>query len=284
MNHQLLDIESINQAPGDFLSEIGHLFAVFDEHSQDSGNISYGIKSARQRFFVKTAGVPADPRPFLPHQERVALLRNAIRMRGSCAHAALPQLHNVIESPHGPMLVYDWLEGDLLHADSAARLQPQSALQRFRRLPVAEILNALDTVFALHLELAQAGWIAVDFYDGCLIYDFSRREMRVIDLDMYCEGPFVNRMGRMFGSSRYMAPEEFERGATIDERTNVFTLGRALANLLSDGSVARSTFRGGDRLFDLLRRACHPSRDRRYASIPEFYAAWVEAGKGSSCS
>ena len=134
-------------------------------------------------------------------------------------------------------------------------------------------------VFELHLELVQAGWIAVDFYDGCLIYDFATRKMQVIDLDMYREGPFVNGMGRMFGSSRFMAPEEFERGAIIDEKTTVFAMGRTVANLLSDGSLARSAFRGGDEHYNILRRACRASRDQRFASISEFYAAWLEAGK-----
>ncbi len=280
MNHQLLDIDSTDQMPQVYLSEIGDLFA---EHSQqDSGNISYGVQIEQQRFFVKTAGDPSDPRPFLSHKERVALLRNAVHLRRTCAHYALPQLHNVLESLHGPMLVYDWIEGELLHADSATRQHPQSALQRFRRLPVPEILNALVPVFELHLELAQTGWIAVDFYDGCLIYDFSNRKMQVVDLDMYRKGPFVNEMGRMFGSSRYMAPEEFERGATIDERTNVFTMGRTVANLLSDGTLTRSAFRGGDAQFDVVRWACRASRDQRYASLSEFYIAWLEAGNGAS--
>ena len=80
-------------------------------------------------------------------------------------------------------------------------------MQRFRRLPRPQIMEALDVIFDLHYELAQAGWIAVDFYDGCLIYDFACHELHVVDLDMYRESPFVNEMGRMFGSSRYMAPE-----------------------------------------------------------------------------
>ena len=105
MNHQLLKIESTDQKPETYLREIGSLFAVFDEHSQDSGNISYGVQVDRQRFFVKTAGDPSDPRSFLSHKKRVALLQNAARLRRSCAHSALPQLHNVIESLNGPMLV-----------------------------------------------------------------------------------------------------------------------------------------------------------------------------------
>ncbi|MDE0633830.1 MAG: hypothetical protein OXH73_20145 [Caldilineaceae bacterium] len=280
MSHPLLEMTEIKQAAGEYLREIGKVFSVFDAQTQDSGNISYGVQVGQQRFFVKTAGDPHDPRPFLPHEERVALLQNAVRVRRSCSHSALPRLHNVIESAHGPLLVYSWVEGELLHAGSATRQHPHSAMQRFRRLPLPEITKALDLIFELHCELAQAGWIAVDFYDGCLIYDFASQELHVVDLDMYRAGPFVNEMGRMFGSSRYMAPEEFERGAAIDERTNVFTMGRTAANLLSDGTLDRSAFRGSDERYEVVRKACSDERRMRYASVGDFYAAWLEAGNG----
>ena len=58
LNHQLLDIDSTDQMPIAYLTQIGYLFAVFDEHLQDSGNISYGVQIEQQRFFVKTAGDP----------------------------------------------------------------------------------------------------------------------------------------------------------------------------------------------------------------------------------
>ena len=282
MSHPLLDAEFTDQKPQTYLDEIGQLFSVFDEHAQDSGNISYGVQVDQQRFFVKSAGDPDDPRPFLSHEKRVALLRNAVRLRRSCSHIAIPKLHNVIESLHGPLLVHSWVDGELLHADRATRNMPQSALQRFRRLPASEILNALDVIFELHCELAQTGWIAGDFYDGCLIYDFARQDLHVIDLDGYREGPFINGMGRMFGSSRFMAPEEFEEGAPIDKRTTVFTMGRTAANLLSDGTLARSAFRGNEAQYYVVCRAGRSSRSQRFASVADFYAAWLEAGIATS--
>ena len=277
MSHPLLDIEFTDQAPQTYLSGIGKHFSVFDEHAQDTGNISHGVQVDQQRFFAKSAGDPDDPRPFLSHEKRIALLLNAVRLRRSCSHFAIPKLHNVIESSHGTLLVYSWVDGELLHADRETRNMPQSALQRFRRLPVSEILNALDVIFELHHELAQTGWIAVDFYDGCLIYDFARQDIHLTDLDGYRKGPSINGMGRMFGSSRFMAPEEFEKGAPVDERTNVFTMGRTAANLLSDGTLTRSAFRGNDAHYDVVCRACRAARHQRYASIAEFHAAWLKA-------
>jgi serine/threonine-protein kinase len=117
----------------------------------------------------------------------------------------------------------------------------------------------------------------VDFYDGCLIYDFARRQIRVVDLDNYHEGAFANAMGRMFGSSRFMSPEEFSLGATIDERSNVFTMGRTVAAFLSDGTLDRPPFRGTDALYDVVFRACRENPEVRYPSMAAFWRAWCDA-------
>jgi serine/threonine-protein kinase len=172
------------------------------------------------------------------------------------------------------LLVYEWLEGELLGAASAQRDNPTSSFQRFRSLPVSRILSCLDDVFDLHEQIARAGWIAVDFYDGCLIYEFASGRLRVVDLDMYTEGPFHNRMGRMFGSTRFMSPEEFKVGSVIDERSNVFVMGRTAVVFLSDGTLNREAFRGTGALFEVIAKACSPERSSRFASMAEFCRAW----------
>jgi serine/threonine-protein kinase len=279
-DHPLLDVEQIDPPAAAYLRAVGCVFAVFDERTQDSGNVSYGVRIGDDRYFVKTAGNPDDPQPFLPHPERVSLLRNAVRVSRSCAHPALPRLYQVIEAPGGPLLVYEWLDGEQLGVPRAMRDDPQSTFQRFRKLPVPEIARALDLVYELHDELARHGWIAVDFYDGCMIYDFDRRVLRLVDLDNYRDEPSTNDMGRMFGSTRFMAPEEFERGAPIDERTTVYTMGRTAAVFLSDGTLARRPFRGSDALYEVIRRACRDDRSERFPSMAEFSAAWWQARRG----
>ena len=100
-------------------------------------------------------------------------------------------------------------------------------------------------------------------------YHFERQAAHIVDLDMYHLGAFTNQMGRMFGSTRFMAPEEFERGELIDERTTVFTMGRAAIVCLGDDI--------GGALGEVVRRACRPEREERYRSMEEFYAAWQQA-------
>jgi serine/threonine-protein kinase len=138
--------------------------------------VSYGAELDGTRYFVKTAGRP-DP----GHRQRCALIRNAARIGETYRHPALPRLRRVIESPHGPVLVYDWADGELLHAPRASRDDPTSAFHRFRTLPADRIAAALDTVIDVHELFGNAGEVAGDFYDGCLIYDFAAHRLSLID-------------------------------------------------------------------------------------------------------
>ncbi|MFN0245341.1 MAG: serine/threonine protein kinase [Kofleriaceae bacterium] len=265
----LLARASINEPAELFLRSVGEVFAVFNERTQDSGNVSYGVRAGERRFFVKTAGRVDDPVPVLSHQARVELLRNAAEV-ARVLHPSVPRLHRVIESTAGPMLVYDWFDGELLNARRADRDDPASAFQRFRALPVERIVTCLDTIFDLHVVLARAGWIAGDFYDGCLLYDFTSSELRIIDLDTYHRGPHANTMGRMFGSTRFMAPEEFTLGATVDERTTVFNLGRAAFVFLGEPGASR----GSPTRLAAAARGCEPTPERRFATVADLVAAW----------
>jgi serine/threonine-protein kinase len=277
MDHFLIDIQMIAQPPSDFLRSTGQVFAVFDERTQDSGNISYGVLGDDRRFFVKTAGMPENSKAHLSHEQRVALLRNAVSFRQHVNHHSLPKLLNVIDSPHGPMLVYEWVPGELLGVERSRRADPASPFQRFRALPFSDLLTGLDVVFDFHRSAAELGWVAVDFYDGAMIYDFDTQAMRLIDLDNYRDRPFTNEMGRMFGSTRFMAPEEFELGAIIDEVTTVFTMGRVISVFLSDGTLELTPFRGDMALYEVMIRACQPERKERFPSMKAFHAAWLAA-------
>jgi serine/threonine-protein kinase len=75
-------------------------------------------------------------------------------------------------------------------------------------------------------------------------------------------------MGRMFGSTRFMAPEEHQLGAQIDQRTTVFTLGRTIRELLASARAE---------VVSVASRACEPDPERRFQTVDEFYEAWALA-------
>ena len=180
-------------------------------------------------------------------------------------------------APHGLTSVYEWVPGELLGVERSRRDDPATPFQRFRALPLCELITGLDVVFDFHRSAAELGWVAVDFYDGAMIYDFATQAMRVIDLDHYRNRPFTDEMGRIFGSTRFMASEEFELGAIIDEVTNVFTMGRVISVFLSDGTLEFTPFRGGRSLYEVMIRACRPERKERFPSMRAFHEAWLAA-------
>lgn len=259
-----------------WLSSIGKVFARFDATTQDSGNISFGVQTDDCRWFVKTAGDLGDPAGD-GHAARAARLRNAIVLSRSLEHPALPRLRGVVEAPLGPALVYEWADGELLGTPPERRTDPTTAGARFRALSVSEVLAAIGTLTDLHVALADAGWVAGDLYLGCLIYDMATHALTVVDLDHYTRGPTRNTMGRMYGSTRLMPPEELTLGAAIDQRSTVFTLARITLSLLTDEALDRSKFRGSPSLLRVIDRATAADPDERYPDV----ASYAEAVRAS---
>ncbi|TCC16991.1 serine/threonine protein kinase [Kribbella speibonae] len=244
----------IDVLPATYLDQLGTIFARFAP--RDSGNVSYGVEFGGTRYFVKTAGDPAATEPYLGFDDRVDLLRNAVELARSVNHPVLPTLHAVIESPAGPLLVYDWRDGDLL-GDPVTR-------ERFQALPTAEILAALATIYDLHAALDALGWVECDFYDSALLYDFQTRGLTVFDLDTYHRGPHHNTMGEMFGSSRFMAPEQHVLGAPLDTRTNAYVMARVALVFLPEPPPA-------------LHAVLLEATTTRFPSYQAFYDAWLTA-------
>ena len=234
-------------------------------------SIVLGIEDGRDRYVVKTA----------TDEETSRLLRDAVAFHSHVAHPAIVPLLHRFETPEGLALVYPWADGEVLAdaVDAAVphRDDPSSPYRRLLALPVADRCNAVRELFDAHVAVAAAGFVAVDLYDGSVLYDFDRRRLRLIDLDMYRPGPYVLDRDRQFGSTTYLAPEEHQRGATIDERTMVFTLGRFGLVFLGgarDRPPTRSDFHGGDAHWAVLQAATRPEPDERIATVADLCSAW----------
>lgn len=285
---ELLDLGTITAEDiGGYVRRHATVIEQFDHLTQDSGNVSWLVEVDDQRLFVKTAGGKDGANhggsvPYFDHAGRVSLLRNAVELAQSCSHSALPRLLNVIESPSGPALVYEAATGDLVRVPPDRRDDPESAYQRLAHLPAEQLLAVFNVLIDLHRALAAAGWIAIDLYDGCLIVDFASGSLSVIDLDTYRRGPSVNDMGRMFGSSIFMAPEEFKLGAVIDERTTTFTLGRLVWHFGTRLTEAAADFCGPAKVAHVIRQACQDSPSERYATVGAFGRAWMAARRSNA--
>ena len=241
----------------------GLAFALFDQ--QDSGCVSFGIEVAGRDWFVKTATT----------RDAAASLANAVEVHGRCRHRAVVSPVRVFEEP-SLTLVYPWRDGTVLNHATVAG-SDRGALERFRRLPVDRIERAVAVVLDAHAELAACGLVAVDFYDGCLLYDFDSDEIWLIDLDEYRPGPFVVDADRLPGSTSYMAPEEFTRGAVIDERTTVFNLGRMLHHLFASDDGWRGTIHQSA----VVEVATDPDPLQRHTAVAALLEDWARATEHS---
>jgi len=209
-------------------------------------------------------------------------MHNAAAFHQAVNHPRIPKLLSAFQDRDGYAQVYEWADGEVLYSPEYAgregRHHPSSPHRRFRQLPARTIVSALNAVYEVHAYLEQKGYVAVDFYDGCMIYDFARSELHLCDFDHYRPGPFTLEDDRNYGSSRFMAPEEFIRGSRIDRRTNVFTMGAAaFVFLAEDGSRDERCWRASQALYGVASRAASPNREARYGSVQDFCRAWLQA-------
>ncbi|WP_426563169.1 serine/threonine protein kinase [Angustibacter sp. McL0619] len=255
------------------VSRLGAVFRVFDQ--QDSGCVSYGVRGADGvGCFVKVARTATGAES----------LRRAVQVHTAVRHPALVAPTQVLADSEGPVLVYPWVDGDVLyHATvgpdgvptSQPRSDPGSPMARFRRLPLDAVRRAVDTVLDVHQVVDEAGLVAVDLYDGCFLYDWDAGALHVIDADEYRPGPFVTHE-QLPGSRRFFAPEELGTGQVVDRRTTVYRLGR-VARLLMDAGDTESAWRGTQAELGVIARATQPEPAARYQCVRDLVAAWRAA-------
>lgn len=261
-----------------WLNKIGDVFCIFDE--QDSGNISFGLKKNDKKFFVKYAG--AKPKNFYGNpKDAIGRLVKAIPIYTKLEHSSLIKLIDHFSIENGYAAVFDWFEGECLHSHwsfggEAKYTNPKSPFYRFKKLGIKKRLDTLNTIFSFHTYVELQGFVAVDFYDGSILYDFKNNKTKICDIDFYRESPSVNDLGEHFwGSTRFKSPEEFTLGSTIDSTTNVYTMG-AIAFGLLGGEIdhSYSKWEANQRLYEVAIKAVEKDRDKRYSTIKEFYGAW----------
>lgn len=254
------DLLSLAQSELPIRSLLASAGVIFqDKFPNDSGNEVFGVEYGGRKVFVKHSDKP----------DRVAALHRAEQLYARVRHDALPPLLNGFPTPGGYALVFEWLAAEHYALDG-----PRA---RFAALPLADKVRALGTVLDLHVLLEKMGFVAEDLYDGCFLYDFAARRLYVCDLDEYHDGPFTLDRDRTFGSTRFMAPEEWVLGSRIDARTTVYEVGRSGAILLGDRTGSREHFAGTPAMWSVLDRATRRAPEDRFPSVAKFAKEWRSA-------
>ena len=248
-----------------FLSEYGRVFKVFDD--QDSGNICFGTEKDGQRYFIKFAGAPTEQYNG-DLADAIVRLKATLPVYSALQHTNLIELVEAKDISGGFAMVFKCVDGDCM-----GRMYPAQH-KRFMALSVQDRLKVFADILDFFEYIASQNYVAIDFYDGSIMYDFEWGKTTICDIDFYRKQPCTNDMGRMWGSSLFQSPEEYQLGAVIDEITNVYTLGATAFALFGEYNRTRDKWQLSDKLFEVATRAVSDDRTKRQQSIRQFIDEW----------
>ncbi|MBQ2709738.1 MAG: serine/threonine protein kinase [Clostridia bacterium] len=258
------------KAPFDFtfLHEYGRIFRIWDD--QDSGNICFAAEYNGERTFIKFAGASTARGCDTP-TEAVARLKAALPVYQSLRHPALAEFLGAREIGGGFAMLFRYAD-----AACMGRMYPESR-SRFLALPIEARLRVYSDILDFLAYTAASGWLAVDFYDGSVMYDFARNQTVLCDIDFFRPLPTHNDMGRMWGSSRFMSPEESILGSPLDERTNVYTAGAMAFALFADSARSIDAWPLSPAAYAVITRATSHSPESRQPSLRHLIHEWHAA-------
>jgi serine/threonine-protein kinase len=251
-----------------FLSRYGKIFKIFDY--QDSGNICFGAEKNGERYFIKFAGAPTEKYTGKP-EDAIARLKSSVPVYQELRHPNLIEFVKAEEVGGGFAMVFRWVNGECM-----ARIYPESH-RKFMETTMETRLKVFNDILSFFRYVASRNYVAIDFYDGSILYDFEKQETIVCDIDFFRKTPCTNDMGRMWGSSRFQSPEEYQLGAVIDEVTNVYTMGATAFALFSDCNRSRESWPLNDKAYEIASKAVSDDRQHRQQSIEKFIGEWEAA-------
>ncbi len=188
-------------------------------------------------------------------------LKQEIRLARRITHRHVLRTHDFGEADGVPFVTMEYLKGVTLKQllDDRGRLPLPLALRIGRQ--VAEGLEAAHAVGVVHRDIKPLN----------VLFD-ARGDAKLMDFGLAAPvaATGASREGLIFGTPRYMAPEQV-RGERVDPRTDLYALGVMLYEL----SVGRPPFDGGE-VQDILRHQLEtPAPDVR-AAVPELPPAYAD--------
>ena len=275
-----------------WLEKEGTVFSVIDETG--SGCISFGVEKEGKKYFYKIAGAKTVEAE-VSCEYSIEVLKHATQVYKDIKHPYLIELVKDFSIDDFYVAVFNWEDGECLFDHwnfDKYKMNPCliTPMNLFKQLPLEKKLIVIEVLFSFMETVVKANYIAVDFYDSSLMYDFYNDKLTICDIDLFRKKPIYNDLGKDYlGTKRLKAPEENELGAMIDERTNVFTLGAMICDLLSDVKNNKERYEVGhfimnkqedycfnEASYEVLKKATTLDRMIRYPSIKELHKAWMQ--------
>ena len=278
-----------------WLKKYGSAFWVVDETG--SGCICIGMEDAERKYFCKIAGVNTVEAEVSP-KDSVKILKEAVHLYDDLQHPNLIKIIEAYDYNQFYAVVFEWANGECLFDHwnfETYQKDPtvKTPKEKFKELPVSKKLKATEVLFSFLQNVNQAGYVAVDFYDGSIMYDFPTDTITICDIDFFRKAPVVNDKGiEWFGTKRLKAPEEYIKGCTIDEQTNIFTLGALIFEFFgsfSDEEIHKRycdnqfipcplmNWQLSEESYRVAAKAVSRNKSERYVSFATFLCEWKAA-------
>ncbi|HEX2730938.1 MAG TPA: serine/threonine-protein kinase [Polyangiaceae bacterium] len=200
----------------------------------------------------------------------------------------------------GAFLVMELLQGESLQSliSRERRLDPERAVAF--TLQILQGLEAAHALGVVHRDLKPDNVFVVPGRQGPLlkVLDFGIAKLRASEEYQMT----LTRPGSIMGTPEYMAPEQAYSADLVDQRSDIYSLGVMLFEMLSgllpaEGEtpqqIAELVLKGHSRrlaqlvpslptaLIDVVETSMRPDPNRRFANVPEMRAALTRALEGS---
>jgi len=203
------------------------------------------VYRARDQRLGRNVAIKVLPDAVTTHPDRLLRFEQEARAAGALNHPGILDVHDVGSYQGLPYLVFELLEGQTLRdALAAGRLPLSKALDL--ALQIARGLAAAHDKGIVHRDLKPAN-VFVTTDGRTKILDFGLAKLGEAEpsrVDERAEtdadtSQMLTDPGRLLGTAGYMSPEQV-RGATVDHRSDIFSFGCLLYEMLT----GRRAFQG----------------------------------------
>ena len=214
-------------------------------------SLSYKVRIDGKQYFMKRL------RPELQEEQRCrTLFHKEFEIGSSISNGHVARYEKICEDSNGLYILMEYIYGstveEVLNANKAYFANEQN-LWKF-------LLQLLDGIKAFHSQ----GIAYLDFSPSNIMLTQMGNNVKIVDLG-FC---FNNTYGHTAGTTPLFAPPEIEHINDIDERSDIYAIGR-LVRYIQDKSGARYS----KQLNNIVNRCLNEKKEKRFASTEEMMRA-----------
>ena len=266
---------------------IGTQFGRYEIRSKIGAGGMGEVFAAYDSELNRNVAVKILPHEFSSDENRKIRFRQEARSASGLNHPNIITIYEIGENEHGSFLVTELIDGSTLR-EIIKREQP-SILRSLKIIEqAANAMVAAHEAHIVHRDIKPENIMVRR--DGIVkVLDFGLAKPTIQENE---DDPETAKTipGMVMGSVRYMSPEQ-TRGAQVDERTDIWSLGVVLYELLTGNApfngattsdtIAAVIYKEPQPIFDfipnaptelqrIVRKALQKDRDERYQNIKDF--------------